>query len=70
VLTPAAYRGHGFGQQLMREGIAGCDRLFPAQGIRISAQSYLLNFYRALGFVEVGDEYDEDGIPHFEMRRD
>jgi ElaA protein len=50
----------------MREGIAGCDRLFPGQGIRISAQSYLLNFYRALGFVEVGDEYDEDGIPHFE----
>ena len=40
------------------------------QGIRISAQSYLLAFYRALGFVAIGDEYDEDGIPHFEMRRD
>jgi ElaA protein len=70
VLTAAAFRGKGYGQQLMREGIAGCDRLYPGQGIRISAQSYLLAFYRALGFVALGDEYDEDGIPHFEMRRD
>lgn len=69
VLTASAFRGKGFGQQLMREGITGCERYFPGQGIRISAQSYLLNFYQALGFVEVGDEYDEDGIPHFEMLR-
>jgi ElaA protein len=54
----------------MREGIAGCERLFPGQGIRISAQSYLLAFYRTFGFVAIGDEYDEDGIPHFEMQRD
>ena len=69
VLTTSSFRGKSFGQQLMREGIDGCSRLFPSQGIRISAQSYLLSFYRALGFVEVGDEYDEDGIPHFEMLR-
>jgi ElaA protein len=69
VLTTAAFRGKGFGQQLMREGIDGCERLFPNQGIRISAQSYLLAFYRTLGFVAVGDEYDEDGIAHFEMWR-
>lgn len=69
VLTVSAFRGKGFGQQLMREGIDGCTRLFPGQGIRISAQSYLLAFYRNLGFVAVGDEYDEDGIAHFEMLR-
>ena len=67
VLTAPGFRGQGLGLALMREGIAGCARLFPGQGIRISAQSYLLNFYRALGFVELGEEYNEDGIPHFEM---
>lgn len=70
VLTAAACRGKGFGRHLMREGIVGCERLFPGQGIRISAQSYLLAFYRTFGFVAIGDEYDEDGIPHFEMQRD
>ena len=67
VLTAKAYRGRGFGLALMREGIAGCDRLFPGQGIRISAQSYLLAFYQSLGFEMIGDEYLEDGIAHFEM---
>jgi len=69
VLTTAAFRGKGIGQQLMREGIDGCERLFPKQGIRISAQSYLLAFYRELGFQAVGEQYDEDGIPHYEMWR-
>lgn len=69
VLTAKDYRGRGFGLKLMHEGIAGCERLFPGQGIRISAQSYLLAFYRSLGFTIVGDEYLEDGIGHYEMRR-
>lgn len=69
VLTATAFRGKGLGRQLMHEGIAECHRQFPGQGIRISAQSYLLNFYRDLGFVTTGDEYLEDGIPHYEMWR-
>jgi len=35
--------------------------------IEISAQKYLLHFYRQLGFQEVGDEYLEDGLPHMKM---
>jgi ElaA protein len=69
VLTVKAYRGLGLGMALMQEGIAGCERLFPDQGIRISAQSYLLTFYQTLGFTAVSDEYLEDDIPHFEMLR-
>lgn len=69
VLTSPGFRGHGLGLALMREGIAGCARLFPGQGIRISAQSYLLDFYTGLGFAVVGEEYLEDGIPHHEMLR-
>jgi ElaA protein len=70
VLTMQAFRRRGLGVALMDEGIAGCERYFPGQGIRISAQSYLLDFYRAHGFKVVGEEYLEDDIPHFEMLRD
>lgn len=69
VLTTSEHRGRGLGWLLMHEGITGCERRFPGQGIRISAQSYLLKFYCALGFQVVGEEYLEDGIPHFEMLR-
>lgn len=69
VLTTKDYRGRGLGMAIMREGIAGCQRLFPGQGIRISAQSYLIKFYRSLGFQVVGTEYLEDNIPHLEMLR-
>jgi ElaA protein len=32
--------------------------------VRIEAQSYLLDWYGAFGFVPRGPEYLEDGIPH------
>lgn len=67
VLTAKPFRGQGLGLQLMQEGIAGCVRYFPEAGIRISAQSYLLAFYKSLGFQVIGEEYLEDDIPHFEM---
>jgi ElaA protein len=35
--------------------------------IRISAQSYLQNFYESFGFQVEGEEYLEDDIPHKEM---
>ena len=35
--------------------------------ITISAQVYLKNFYESHGFIKVGEEYLEDGIPHIRM---
>ena len=35
--------------------------------IKISAQSYLKNFYKKFGFKSIGEEYLEDGIPHTAM---
>ena len=37
--------------------------------VRISAQSYLENYYSKFGFVKCSDEYLEDNIPHVEMLR-
>ena len=37
--------------------------------IRISAQSYLEDYYSKFGFIKCSDEYLEDNIPHIEMLR-
>jgi ElaA protein len=40
---------------------------FGSVPICISAQKYLIKFYNSLGFVEMGNDYLEDGIPHIKM---
>jgi ElaA protein len=68
VLAPER-RGQGAGRALMLEGLAGCERLWPGQGNRISAQLHLERFYASLGYARVGEPYDEDDIPHLQMLR-
>ncbi|WPO78369.1 GNAT family N-acetyltransferase [Flavobacterium sp. KACC 22761] len=68
VITPA-YRGLGLGKKIMEASITGCEEKFGEGPIRISAQYHLSNFYQSRGFVEQGEPYDEDGIPHIEMLR-
>jgi ElaA protein len=43
--------------------------LWPDIPIKISAQTYIVEFYKSLGFMEVGEEYLEDDIPHIAMIR-
>ena len=69
VLTVKEYRGLGLGRQLMQEAISGFEAMYAYQDIRISAESYLLDFYQSFGFKPVGAEYLEDDIPHTEMLR-
>ncbi len=67
VLTTKRVRRGGFGRRLMKQSIAYSKEIYPHHKIKISAQSYLLSFYKKLGFVEDGREYLEDGIPHTAM---
>ena len=67
VLTKQMVRKKGYGIDLMKRAISFCSSTYPKKNIRISAQKYLLPFYRSLGFQELGDVYLEDGIPHMEM---
>jgi ElaA protein len=62
VVTAPRARGRGLGALLMREALERCGR-----PVRIEAQSYLLDWYGAFGFVPRGREYLEDGIPHTPM---
>ncbi|ENX63014.1 MULTISPECIES: GNAT family N-acetyltransferase [Acinetobacter] len=62
-----AYRGQGLGQMIMLEIIAFAKqqgRIF----LHLSSQVHAMSFYQQLGFFVQGDEYDECGIPHIEMR--
>lgn len=67
VITSQKARGTGLGRRLMLAAVEECFRLWGKSPIRISAQTYLLDFYTSLGFVSTGKAYLEDDIPHTEM---
>jgi ElaA protein len=67
IVVHEKYRSFGIGKKLVEKSIQYCHKLFPNKKIKISAQCYLKDFYQELGFAAVGDEYQEDGIPHITM---
>lgn len=69
VCTSLESRRTGLGKSLMQECLNQCERIWGKQTITISAQQYLLKFYNELGFVEEGEMYLEDDIPHLKMKR-
>jgi ElaA protein len=69
VVTHISARGGGIGHVLMKEAVASLVRHWGAQPIRIGAQARLEKFYNQHGFVQNGEPYIEDGIPHIEMLR-
>lgn len=65
VATALTARGAGVAAAVMRDSIALCG----SAPIVLDAQAYLLDWYRRFGFEVSGDEFIEDDIPHFPMRR-
>ena len=63
------YRGYGLAHEMTKKMISFISSRFSTDLIRISAQSHLVSFYNKHGFINVGGEYLEDGIPHHEMLR-
>lgn len=64
------YRDRKWGQELMKEAIAGIRLYFGEDKIKIGAQLYLKKFYENQGFVQTSEMYLEDDIPHIEMVRE
>ena len=56
-----------YGYQIMIASIDAISIFFNETEIKISAQKYLIQFYESLGFIMIGEEYLEDGIPHIGM---
>ena len=69
ILTSSKGRGTGAGMELMEQALNRIEEHYGKVPIRISAQSYLKEFYQKFGFEPTGKEYLEDEIPHMEMLR-
>ena len=67
VLVVASERKYGFGHELMKASIRKIKKHFKVTKITVSAQKYLKKFYETHLFIQVGEEYLEDGIPHIRM---
>jgi ElaA protein len=67
VVVQQEERAHKYGYELRDVSNAAVMERFEVSKIKISAQVYLKRFYNTLGFVEVGEGYLEDGIPHIAM---
>jgi len=67
VVVHPSNRGLGLGHVLVKTALDYQLKTFGTLANRISAQSYLLDFYAQYGYQVVGEEYLEDGLPHFEM---
>jgi ElaA protein len=61
------YRRFKYGDLLVKNSIDFIEKEFKEKEILISAQAYLINFYNNLGFVQKGEQYLEDDIPHIKM---
>lgn len=60
-------RKHKYGYDLMEASIKAITIHFNETIIAISAQVYLKSFYNNLGFIQKGEDYLEDDIPHIYM---
>lgn len=67
VLVNKNYRCKGISRKMMLKAINFIEESLSETEIKIQAQSYLVNFYRSLGFKETSNEYLEDNIPHMDM---
>jgi ElaA protein len=68
VVAPEA-RGRGLARALMERALASIRAAHGEVPVALAAQAHLERFYASLGFERVGESYDEDGIPHVDMRR-
>ncbi|WP_206604212.1 GNAT family N-acetyltransferase [Aquimarina sediminis] len=67
VVVAEEERKYGYGHDLIKESINAIESYFKTKDIKIAAQTYLKNFYESHGFIKIGEEYLEDGIPHIDM---
>lgn len=67
VMVRKKERKKDIGKNLVNYSIKKAKTVFNNAPIKISAQSYLINFYEKIGFQYKGEDYLEDGIPHCAM---
>lgn len=67
VVVKMGQRKSGYGHQVMEASIKAIREFYNTRKIKLSAQQYLIEFYKSHGFSTTGEGYLEDGIPHIAM---
>ncbi|MEP1443118.1 MAG: GNAT family N-acetyltransferase [Hyphomicrobiales bacterium] len=62
-------RGRNLGLDLIKAMMDVAEKECAAHTFKLSAQTYAIPFYERLGFVAYGEDYDDAGIPHRDMKR-
>ena len=69
IVTKDTIRSRGLAEIIINKALEIIDNDYRMP-TRISAQTYLEDYYSKFGFVKCSEEYMEDNIPHIEMLRD
>lgn len=67
VVVDNNFRGQDLGKELMKKTMELAKENFIVKSFSLSGQYHLKKFYNDLGFIEKGEQYLEDGIPHIYM---
>lgn len=67
IVRPEA-RSRGLAKQLMKNSMDYILSEWQTNEIQLQGQVYLQKFYESFGFLPISAEYDEDGIPHVDMK--
>lgn len=59
-------RGKGIGKEIMEKAVEIAKQK-SIQQVVVNAQEYVKGLYQQLGFEQVGEIFDEAGIPHVKM---
>ena len=62
-------RGKSMGLKLMEFTLEDLKKNGIKKAV-LDSQSYIKSFYEKLGFVQIGDEFEEVGIPHVYMEKE
>lgn len=68
VVSDPDVRHKGLMRQLIIKALNYLKATYPNELLIVGAQEYLIPYYRSFGFLEYGDRYYEDNLPHFKMK--
>lgn len=67
VIVASSARKQGLGQELIAQALLHCEKAWPHQDIKISAQARLEDFYKKFGFKSVSEHFLSHNIEHVTM---